>query len=278
MLPVPFVAQTKDCFVIINSITRNAEGKPAKVNYLSFHRPHTVSWADFEPTLTGIVLTAQPSVASTEPDYSSHRWTDFINVGKKWVLGLLVAFLGVFGLIYSGIGHHLSLILLLCTDMAGLAVAYMLILKTLRVHSHTADKVCGILVEHGCDTVLEDKSSTFFGIFSWSEVGLAYFSVSTLILFLFPNLVPWLALLNGCCLPFTIWSISYQKFKLKTWCTLCVTTQGLLWLQFFCFFFGGWWSRGVFPLGINLFLMIAAYGAALLGINHVDNFIKSRSK
>ena len=85
----------------------------------------------------------------------------------------------------------------------------------------------------------------------------------------------WPPLLNGCCLPFTVWSIWYQKYRIKTWCTLCVTTQGLLWLQFFCYLFGGWWSD-IFPLRLSLFMMVAAYGATLMAVNRVMNFIKSR--
>lgn len=122
---------------------------------------------------------------------------------------------------------------------------------------------------------LEQKASKFFGLFGWSEVGIAYFSVTTLIMLIFPQQIHYLALINGCCLPFTFWSIWYQKFRIKTWCTLCVTTQCLLWLQFFCYLLGGWW-HDIFPLQPSLFAMGAAYLATLLGINRVMTFIGSK--
>ena len=165
--------------------------------------------------------------------------------------------------------------LLAAVDFAGIFVTWLLLLKSLKVKSRSADRICGVLQEHGCDHVLEQKASTFFGIFSWSEVGITYFSLSTLLLFLFPSQIHNLALINGCCLPFTVWSIWYQKFRIKTWCTLCVTTQCLLWLQFFCYLAGGWW-KDVFPIGLPFFMMVAAYGAVLMAVNKVVSFIKRK--
>ncbi len=272
-IPTPFIAQRQDGFVIVNSVKDGADG----VNYTFFHTPHRENIDDFIGSMTGVVLLASPKADAKEPDYERHHLQNLVTDGKKWLLAALVVFLGVFGVILSGIPHHLSLILLLATDIAGLCVTFMLMQKTLSVSNHTADKVCGILQAHGCDTVLSQKASTFFGIVSWSEVGMAYFAMSTIILLIFPQCTHYLALINGCCLPFTLWSIWYQRFRIHTWCTLCVTTQALLWLQFFCFFIGDWWTR-IFPLRIELFLMIAAYGALLLALNRLDNFIKGRSQ
>ena len=173
-----------------------------------------------------------------------------------------------FALCSTTLCQHLSLILLLLTDIAGLTVCYMLMLKTLKIKSHTADRFCGILQKHGCDTVLEKKASTFFGIFSWSEVGLAYFTISTLILLISPGSANYLAIVNACCLPFTIWSITYQKFVIKTWCTLCVTVQCLLWCQFLCLLLGGWFTAGSFSLPILIVIGFAYLGTMLL-INRI---------
>lgn len=276
-IPAPFIAQRSDGFVIVNSITPAQASGESMVDYTYFHSPASETLDGFISRMTGVVLLAHPAAGAKEPDYEKHHLQELVSDGKKWLLVGLIAFLAVFGIIFSGIPHHLSLILLLATDIAGLCVTFMLMQKTLSVSNHTADKVCGILQAHGCDTVLSQKASTFFGIVSWSEVGMAYFAMSTIILIIFPRCTHYLALINGCCLPFTLWSIWYQRFRIHTWCTLCVTTQALLWLQFFCFFIGDWWTH-IFPLRIELFLMIAAYGALLLALNRLDNFIKGRSR
>nr|MDE7115580.1 vitamin K epoxide reductase family protein [Muribaculaceae bacterium] len=236
----------------------------------------SMSLADFEKDATGVVLLAKAGKESREPDYTRHLFFESVSKGKTLLLVLSVVFLFAAGFAMSGLWRQLSSVLLTVVDIAGIAVTWLLILKTLKIKSKSADRICGVLQEHGCDHVLEQKASTFFGIFSWSEVGITYFTVSTLILILFPGEIHNLALINGCCLPFTVWSIWYQKFRIRTWCTLCVTTQCLLWLQFFCYFFGGWW-KGIFPLRLPFFMIVAAYAAALLATNRLMNFIKNRN-
>lgn len=268
-IPAPFLAQRGSGFVIVEKIDTTA----GTVTYLYYHERHTEALKDFLDRFTGTVLLAYPDAGSIEPDYKKNHFYETAETVKKWILAVIAIFLGTVGFIQAGIGKHLSLIFLLATDLAGLAVCYLLILKSMRVKSHAADKFCGILQKHGCDTVLEQKASSFFGLVSWAQVGMAYFSVSTLLLFLFPGQWHWLALVNGCCLPFTVWSISYQKFVIKTWCTLCVTVQALLWCQFFCFLSGGWWT-GLWPLKLPLFEMGAAYLGVLLGLNRIMKRMK----
>lgn len=257
---VPFIAQLGSQFVIVKSFEDD------KVSYILFHDRFSVPVSDFISKFSGVVLVAKPGSDVIEPEYKKHHLYELADLSKKLILILALLFVGVAGFIQSGIGRHMSLVFLLATDLAGIAVCYLLMLKSHKVRSHAADKFCGILQKHGCDTVLEQKASTFFGLFSWSEVGMTYFSVSTVLLFLFSEQWHMMALINGLCLPFTVWSISYQKFVIKAWCTMCVTVQTLLWCQFFCFLLGGWWHK-VFPLSIGFFEMGAAYIAVLLGLN-----------
>lgn len=268
-LPTPFIARDKKSMVIVTAI------KNDKVSYIRFGKKEEVPLPSFQKCMTGVVLIAAKSDASTEPDFATYRFYDIAETAKSYIMYLCALFLIIAGYFVSGLYHSVAASLLLLVDLAGVGVTWLLMLKTLKVKSKSADRICGVLQEHGCDHVLEQKASTFFGIFSWSEVGITYFSLSTLFLLLFPYLLPELALINACCLPFTVWSIWYQKFRIKTWCTLCVTTQCLLWLQFFCYLFGGFWHH-VFPLHLSIFMMIAAYAAVLMAVNKVMTFIKNR--
>lgn len=270
-VPVPFIAQKDHSFVLVTDI--DAEGKGMKWKTCRGEESGTTD--DFIGGCSGIVLQAYPDENSIEPDYSKHHLLEIAKVAKRWILILCACLLGVWGFVAGRLYTNLSTILLTVVDLAGLGVAWLLTLKSLKVKSATADSVCGVLQKHGCDHVLEDKASSFFGIFSWSEVGLAYFSVSLAVLLIFPQMIGTLALINACCLPFTFWSIWYQKFRIKTWCTLCVITQCLLWCQFFCYLFGGWWSY-TFPLSLGIIPLASAYAAAMLGINAVCSFIKKR--
>ncbi len=87
-------------------------------------------------------------------------------------------------------------------------------------------------------------------------------------LLVFPQWIGYLALCNLLCLPFTFWSIWYQKFRARVWCTLCVSVQCSLWLLFFCYLAGGW-LKDMFPLKIEFFVLGLSYLAVLLALNRL---------
>ncbi|MDE6652069.1 MAG: hypothetical protein K2K08_06650 [Paramuribaculum sp.] len=270
-IPVPYIAQLKDGFVIVTGHDDDA------VTYRCREKVQTKPKEEFNDSMTGVVLLAYPGENACEPDYGKHRFLEIASAVKLWLLIICASALAVFGFIEAGLWKNMSTIFLTLVNFAGIGVTWLLILKSLKVSSGSADKICGILKEHGCDTVLEQKASKFFGLFGWSEVGFTYFTLSTLYLFLFPQYIGCLALINGCCLPFTVWSIWYQRFRLHTWCTLCVITQCLLWLQFFCYLSGGFWTV-VFGNIVPLIAMGAGYVAGLMGLNRVMTFIEKIKK
>lgn len=269
-LSTPFLAETPAGFVIVTSVDGG------RVGYMSWGERETADAADFKRAWTGVALLAYPDEHSAEPDYDKHALLQLIGKAKKWALWALAAFVFAYFFIANGIYRHWSTVALAGFDLLGLWLTSMLVQKTLKIKSKAADHVCGILQAGGCDSVLELKASSFFGIFKWSEVGFAYFSVSLAALLCFPGSIGALALCNVCCLPFTVWSIWYQKFRAKVWCTLCVSVQCTLWLLFLCYLLGGW-LRQALPLTLPTFVLAASYGAVLLGLNRLDKFYNSGS-
>lgn len=268
-LPLPFLAQKPGNFVIVTDTSSDS------VSYIYKGAVHRMPVAEFEKRWTGIVLVASVSSASREPDYARHRFLDFASKALTWIMVAAAAI--VLGYLYASRGfiHSVAASLLLLVDIAGLTVTSMLMLKSLNVHTVAADRVCSVLQRGGCDKILAMDASKFFGLFGWSEVGLGYFSVSTAALLLFPGYIHWLALANLCCLPFTCWSIWYQKFRARHWCTLCVITQSLLWCQFFCYLSGG------FECGFRLdtaepWILLCCYVAAVLALNSIANLLTSK--
>ena len=259
-LSVPFIASTGAGFIIVTGISGNT------LTYMTQGVSETMPLNEIVGDWDGTAFLAFPDADAAEPDYAAHRRDIFIARAKSFVLwgGLVALFLYLF--ISNGLWRHVSTVLLTLLDLAGLYLTWLLLQKSLKIHNPAADRVCRVLQEGGCDTVLETKASSFFGIFSWSEVGFSYFAVSLLALLMFPEYTGYLALINACCCPFSIWSVWYQKTKAKAWCTLCLITQACLWLSLFCYIFGGWF-RYSFPLGIEFFVLAATYVAALLGLN-----------
>ena len=269
-LTPPFLAHTKAGLVIVSSIGD-------KVEYVSQGEIETIGRQRFLEAWDGNVLLAYPEEnRSYEPDYKRHRRGELFDSAKKW--GLIAALFFLFGYlsITSGVWTRVSTSLLTIFNLAGLFFTYLLVQKMMKIHNPAADSLCRVLQEGGCDSILKTSASSFFGIFSWSEVGFTYFSVSLLCLIIFPQWTGYLALCNACCLPFTFWSIWYQRFRAHAWCTLCVSVQATLWCLFFCYLGGGWFKE-IFPLRIELLVLGASYVAVLLGLNRINIIFSSKN-
>lgn len=261
-LGVPFLAQTPEGFVIVTAVGDD------RVSYVTQGVAETVPYNAFVDAWTGVALLAYPDADAGEPDYRAHADIEMVKRSKVWVLWGCVAALFLYLFISNGIYRHVSTVILTLLNIAGLGATYLLLLKSQKVHSRFADRVCGVVEEGGCDDVLETKASSFFGIFSWSEVGFAYFSVSLLALLVFPDDINYLGAINICCLPFSFWSVWYQKTRAKAWCTLCLSVQAILWLSFACYLAGDW-LHGIFPLRMPFFVTGVCYVTVLLALNRV---------
>lgn len=271
VLTPPFIAATSVGMVIVTEVGDD------KISYISQGEPERAEKARFDRAWTGDVLLAYPSDGAEEPDYASHVRMAFLMSAKKWVLLFCAVAIFLYLFIANGLYRHVSTVLLSLFDMAGLYFTWLLVQKSLNIHTRAGDRVCKVLQEGGCDSILSLKASKFFGLFGWSDVGFAYFSVSLLVMLLLPGMLPWLALCNLCCLPFTFWSIWYQKFRAKKWCTLCVCVQATLWALFFCYLSGGW-LRMAWPLSTNFFALGVGYLGVMLAINALNSFIAKLRK
>lgn len=270
-LPLPALLDTPDGFLIVTSIDES------KVEYLSQHQEFTAPVDEVQESWNGIALIAAADAASCEPEYCRHHIAERMTGVKHTLLAVLaIALLGV-GMWQSGLYRNIGAWILLLGDCAGLVFSWMLVQKSLGIHTKAADSVCSVIEDGGCDEIARSEASSFLGIFKWSEVGLAYFSVSLLAMLLFPATLPALAAINILCLPYTIWSITYQRFVAKTWCTLCVCVQITLWLLFAGYLIAGA-TRHIFPIGLDFFIIGAAYITVVLGINRLDDFLLRKFK
>ncbi|MCM1337538.1 MAG: vitamin K epoxide reductase family protein [Candidatus Amulumruptor caecigallinarius] len=261
----PFVASTTDGFMIVRSV--GSEGVECRVKGGTDKR---MPLTQFEKIWRGEYLTASPMKSATEPDYALH-------VRKCWVNSLLrlgMAVLGAFFVVVLFIANRLyeswSATVALVLLGAGVYVTHLLLLKESHVESSAADRLCGVIQKEGCATVLASDGSSFMGVLPWAEVGFTYFTVSFLCLLLFPaQCLPLLAGISVLCLPYTVWSVSYQHFKAHAWCTMCLTVQSLFWLLFITYLVGGDF-HGLFPLQWwPLCLMVAAYGLMLCSVHTI---------
>lgn len=266
-LDVPFLAQTDASFVVVTDMNESS---------ISFTDDegikHCEPTEDFMNEWSGVVLRVFPEEGAREPRLESHKITEagaHVMRVAIWVVGI---FLIIAGLIARGTWHSPTILGGLTISGVGIYISRLLLLKSLGVKSEAADRVCGAVEEGGCDDILSTEAAKFFGLFGWSEVGAAYFTVTFVMLLVWPGAQTDVALINVCCLPFSFWSIWYQRFRAHSWCTLCLTVQALLWLLAASQLPGHWW-RGIEPLSLQMAVLIALYAFALLSINAIDKWI-----
>lgn len=266
-VPVPFIARMPQGLVIVRGVDKK------EVEYLTQGVAERIPFDRFCKDWTGDIFCAYPSPESHEPDICDHRLTDFMTKFRDISLPIAAGLIFLYLFITNGLYANIFTILLILLNLAGIVFTVMLVQKSLNIHTKAADRVCGIIQEGGCDHVLATKAAKAFGIFGWSEVGLTYFSVSLLCLMIFPQYIPYLAAYNLLCLPFSFWSVWYQKYRAHHWCTLCLSVQATLWLLFACYLGGGFYP-GIFPLRLPFFILGLTYFAVLMGLNKLMPMLK----
>jgi len=271
-IETPFIAQFSRDFVVVDNVENN------KVSFIWKGIHHLMSVDKFVLAWTGIVLLAESSIMSGEPDYIKHRKTEFIETFKKiaffsacGLILLIACFISLFNYSTTQLFGY-SIILLL--NLGGLYISWLLLLKQMRIDSQYFDKICSLFKQRDCNNILESEAAKLFGLVGWSEIGLGYFLTNVLILFFAPSLITYIALINVLTLPYAFWSVWYQKVKAKQWCALCLLVQVFLWAIFIVNLFWGYITIPFFDnnpqLSIFIFQLMAVGGcyiAAILGVN-----------
>lgn len=226
-LEVPFVAYVASDFVIVFRITQE------NVDYLWRNKPISVPPEKFLDIWTGIALIAEPDNYSSEPNYKENKKKEIYGNIRKNTLFLFSILLVSLLLIQSNQSYSIGHTVALFINSAGIYISTLLLLKQMHIQSDYADKICSLLLHQGdCNNILESDAAKLWGVISWSEVGLGYFISNSIIIVCFPQLYPYLALFNIFTLPYTLWSVWYQKKIARQWCPLCLIVQVVLWFLF----------------------------------------------
>jgi len=238
----PFVAHAGGDFVVVHLTPTFSKGTgenpPASeelegaVHFLRNGKKLTLPVSQFIQSWSGVVLLAETSPDSIEPDYNKHRKKDLLHIAQQLIPVLAGIFILGMTYINRSLFADLGISLLLSVNLTGIYICYLLVLKQLKIHSRYADKICTLFSQSDCNNVLESDAAKLWGIFGWSEIGLGYFAANIVILLFLPQLMIYLVLINILPLPFTVWSVWYQKFKAQQWCPLCMIVQVLLWAIF----------------------------------------------
>ncbi len=225
-LETPFIAHAGGDLVVVMRINKDT------VHYRWYGKEIKTSLDEFIESWSGVVLLAETNENSIEPNYKENRKKEWSIILQQYGLLAAVGLLAGLCVIHNRIYDNIGWMLVQLVNLFGIYISYLLVQKQLHVHSEYADKLCSLFKQSDCNNVLESKASKLGGVIGWSEIGLGYFISNVIILLLFPSLFSYLAIINIFALPYTLWSVWYQKFRAKQWCPLCLIVQALLWTVF----------------------------------------------
>lgn len=226
-IETPFVAYTGNGFMTVYKVT------PENVSYMWEGKNISVSPAKFiQQWADGIILLAETNENSIEPNYKKNKRIEVFNWIQKILLLLTICLAAILSFVANLSFNSLGLIIPVMINLMGVYVGYLLVQKQMHIQSEYADKICSLFKQGDCNDVLESAAAKFLGVIGWSEIGLSYFISNVFVIVFYPHLIYYSIIINICVLPYSFWSIWYQKVKAKQWCALCLITQALLWLLF----------------------------------------------
>jgi uncharacterized membrane protein len=220
------------------ALLENIENGQASILDSSFGRKR-FKFDDFEKIWTGILLRAVPAEKAGEPDYEAHLKSQRLTGFRQFLIkiGLPILFLITFGRGLAQVGSMGTLIPL------GLAKAVGLILCSIMVAASLGKgdmlrSLCPMGKVANCARVMRSPAGRLFGV-SMAEWGLLYFCGGLLTLLIsfflgqFDNDLLLLGLIGILTLPYTLFSVIYQAFIVRSWCWMCLVIMGIFWFEFY---------------------------------------------
>jgi uncharacterized membrane protein len=153
--------------------------------------------------------------------------------------GFLLLLLLLFARLYRHGGNEQLMVLVLLLKVVGLLASFVLVLGTLK--APIFKRFCPRNPWFDCQRVIDSPAGKIFGLIHTADLGVLYFS-STLLVLVFGAFTPGfyyqvllLGALNLLTLPYTLFSVAYQVFRVRRGCALCLIVQLVFWLEFWQF-------------------------------------------
>lgn len=255
-----FVAQTDVGFILVYDI----QGE----NVLYYNEKgtrHRITIEAFLNSWTGNALAIVNKSAAEEPDFLVHKRNEWKERVKQSVLYLSFAIL-LSGMLISNFFIWTKFMLVYAAFVSlGLVVSTRLLKQQLYSINSNDNKLCGLFAKGNCGTITHSSASKAFFNISWSEIGYGYFLSTLLLLVVFPEYYFLLGIINFVALPYTVWSLWYQKVVVKKWCPMCIIVQIIIWGMFVILCFSDISFLTVYP---NHLLIVAFYCIMILSVHY----------
>lgn len=164
-----------------------------------------------------------------------------VNLRKLlFIIGIILACI-IMSVFYSFVNIPIMLYLLMGISFMGVVLSVFILFHEFGIENEISSEVCGFTEKVDCEAVLSSPASKIFNIISLGDIGLIYFSSNFLMLLIIPLLrqpesyISLLFSLSICALPYSFFSLYYQKVKVGRWCPFCLLVLLMLWLSFICY-------------------------------------------
>lgn len=201
------------------------------ISLLSNGKTEVATLDSFKRAWDGKTLVITSTENAGEKNYNHNLKLEWITKLSWYSLLFLPIILLTISFIFNPVDNNITNIPLLFLDVLGCYLCYLLLQKPIKGNKGFGNKFCSAISEKGCDAVLSSADSQIFYIYSWSEIGLAYFIANIIIITITPQFHSGIVLITYIAMIYGIWSIWYQGTKVKKWCTLCLSVQANIWLQ-----------------------------------------------
>lgn len=266
--PTPFVAYVATeggQFTVVKSVDNES------VTYLQPQQ----GWqqekrTDFVQKWNGTALLAETNSQSGEANYATKRKSEILQTLRlPFILAGSFTMLGISLWLSVSVAEPVTWnwYALLIIKLMGIGISALLLWHSVDSGNALVKQLCQLNKKTNCDSILRAKAATLGGWVSWSEIGFTYFTGSFLLLLLSfgnPATQTLLVALTSLAIPYTFFSIYYQAYVARQWCTLCLTVQALLWMELLI----GWNGVESFSLSLsvyNLSLVVLSFLLPVVG-------------
>lgn len=223
----PAIAQVRadnGSFIIVLKIENGV------VHYLDNQLRHIkTSVNDFAADWTGILLLAETSEKSGEPDYEENRKKELLSRGRYIILIVLSVMIFTTSLLLKP-----GFVFPMLINALGIGFCVILLMQTFGQYNMLIEAVCKPDSKTDCDQVVNSSMAKIYSDISLAEIGLLFFAgglfADVLLMLTSRNVFnPYLFFVFILSLPFSFFSVYYQWRIIKTWCPVCLGVMGLLW-------------------------------------------------
>lgn len=265
----PFITMRNGGFIIAE-LMKNGEVTVTD----STGKCDVIPFPEFTEGWNRVILVGNVSEKSYEPEFAEHRHEEKVANIIRIVAVVCCVVIMVGSLIGLPIGGCFKYIIGLLSG-CGVYISYLLLEKDLDIPNRITDRICGIIKENSCSEVTQSKGAELFGVLHLSEIGAAYFSVNLLAVLYIQEMWNVVFAISLCVLPFTFWSVWYQKFKAHTWCALCLCIVALLWIEG-CIVVVAWneWEISFMEFIVKGIIMLAFYVVVAIGVHYLMRIVE----